>query len=61
MQIFVVLLLLVRCPIAARASEQSPLFMGGRESLMNLFFKRGPGFYGVRIAALISGTQATGL
>jgi len=24
--------------------------MGGRESLMNLFFKCGPGFCGVRIA-----------
>jgi len=35
--------------------------MGGRESLMNLFFKCGPGFCGVRIAALISGTQASGL
>jgi Tfp pilus assembly protein PilF len=36
-QIFVVLLLLVRCPIAARASEPITVIYGrGRESLMNL-------------------------
>ena len=36
-QIFVVLLLLVRCPIAARANEPITVIYGrGRESLMNL-------------------------
>jgi len=45
----------------ARERTNHRYLMGGRESLMNLFFKRGPGFCGVRIAALISGTQASGL